>query len=168
MKLRTSEVFIYYDFPLVFSSKGEDGKDFLCIFIEETKDNLRYLCAPVSPVTLMKLQHNDKDVRSVFEYKEGTILNLLLNAESEEPVEATETEEDISRFLPDEGLFIGPDNSKAPQSFTISIDSGFDSNLLKNLLNYADDSAKVGYRTFDGDCIENIETGDYKWQMMAV
>jgi hypothetical protein len=35
------------------------------------------------------------------------------------------------------------------------------------LLNYVADSAKVGYRAFDGVCIEKIESGDDKWQIAA-
>jgi hypothetical protein len=106
MKLKTKDVYIYYDFPILFSALNEEGDTFICLFAEETDSHLRYICVKVPPVTLFELENNQKDTRTVFENSEK-VFTLLLNAQSEEPVEISETGEDITPFLPDEGLFIG-------------------------------------------------------------
>jgi hypothetical protein len=106
MKLTIKDVYIYYDFPIVFSAGNEKGDTFICLFAEETDSNLRYICVKVSQTILFELENNQKDMRTVFEHSER-VFNLLLNAQSEEPVEISEALENITLFLPDEGLFIG-------------------------------------------------------------
>jgi hypothetical protein len=106
MKLAIKDVYIYYDFPIVFSAGNEEGDTFICLFAEETDSNLRYICVKVSPTTLFELENNQKDIRTVFEHSER-VFSLLLNAQSEEPVEVSEELKDVASFLPDEGLFIG-------------------------------------------------------------
>jgi hypothetical protein len=106
MKLKIKDVYIYYDFPIVFSAGNEEGDAFICLFAEETDSNLRYICVKVSPATLFELENNQKDMRMVFAHSEK-VFSLLLNAQSEEPVEVSDELEDIAPFLPDEGLFVG-------------------------------------------------------------
>jgi hypothetical protein len=108
MKLKIKDVYIYYDFPIIFSAGSEEGDIFICLFAEETDSHLRYICVKVSPAIILELENNQKDLRTVFENSEK-VFNLLLNAQSEEPVEisAVEVLEDTTPFLPDEGLFIG-------------------------------------------------------------
>jgi hypothetical protein len=106
MKLKIKAVYIYYDFPIIFSAGNEEGDTFICLFAEETDANLRYICVKVSPTIIFELENNQKDMRMVFEHSER-VYNLLLNAQSEEPVEISEALENITSFLPDEGLFIG-------------------------------------------------------------
>jgi hypothetical protein len=115
MKLKIKAVYIYYDFPIIFSASNEEGGIFICLFAEETGSHLRYICVEVSPTILFELENNQKDVRTIFE-NSGKVFNLLLNAQSEEPVEISETLDDITTFLPDEGLFIG--NSQEIESVT--------------------------------------------------
>jgi hypothetical protein len=100
-------VFIYYDFPIVFSARNEQDDIFLCLFADETESALRYICTEIPPSARLGLQSNAVDVRSIFEHPAGRIFNLSLNAQSQEPMAAVETEEDITPFLPDPGLFIG-------------------------------------------------------------
>jgi hypothetical protein len=106
MKLTIKDVYIYYDFPIIFSAGNEEGDTFICLFAEETDSNLRYICVKVSPAIISELENNQKDIRTVFENSDK-VFNLLLNAQSEEPVEVSGTLEDSTPFLPDEGLFIG-------------------------------------------------------------
>jgi hypothetical protein len=106
MKLTIKDVYIYYDFPIIFSAGNEEGDTFICLFAEETGSHLRYICVKVSPAIISELENNQKDIRTIFEHS-GKAFNLLLNAELEEPVEISEVLEDITPFLPDEGLFIG-------------------------------------------------------------
>jgi hypothetical protein len=106
MKLKIKDTYIYYDFPILFSADNEDGDTFICLFAEETGSHLRYICVKVSPAIILELENNQKDIRTVFE-NSGKTFNLLLNAQSEEPVEVSEELGNIASFLPDEGLFIG-------------------------------------------------------------
>jgi hypothetical protein len=106
MKLKIKDVYVYYDFPVIFSAGNEEGDIFICLFAEETDSHLRYICVKVSPVVLSELENNQKDVRAIFEHSER-VFSLLLNTQSEEPVEVSEALDDITPFLPDEGLFIG-------------------------------------------------------------
>jgi len=107
MKLKTGTVYAYYDFPIVFSATSDEGSVFVCLIAEETDLHLRYLCKEVSPSTLVDLENNRRDIRSVFA-PPGNLYSLCLNAGSEDLVEALETFEDITPFLPEEGFFIGP------------------------------------------------------------
>jgi hypothetical protein len=111
MRLKPNETYIYYDFPILFSALDKDGNIFICLFAQETNSHIRYICVPVSPSTFMELEHNRRDIRSLFIYPEK-LFNLLLSAESEELVEAVETQEDITPFLPEEDLFIGKSQEK--------------------------------------------------------
>jgi hypothetical protein len=106
MKLKVKDVYEYYDLPIIFSASDEEGNIFICMFVDETDVHLRYLCVKVSPTVLLELENNQKDLRAIFEHSEK-VFDLLLNAQSEESVEIFETLEDIARFLPDKGLFIG-------------------------------------------------------------
>ncbi|MCL2184319.1 MAG: hypothetical protein FWB86_00480 [Treponema sp.] len=106
MKLKTGTVYIHYDFPVIFSATNEEGNIFICLFANETNSCLRYLCREVSSSLFADLENNKKDIRSIFENSEK-LYSITLNAQSEEPIEAVETTEDISSFLPDKDLFIG-------------------------------------------------------------
>ncbi|MDR1286538.1 MAG: hypothetical protein LBK08_02920 [Treponema sp.] len=106
MRLKVNETYIYYDFPIIFSALDEGGNAFICLFAEETDLHLKYICVQISQTTLMELEHNWRDIRSLFVHPEK-VFNLLLNAKSEEPVDVVETSEDITPFLPEEDLFIG-------------------------------------------------------------
>jgi hypothetical protein len=106
MRLKLNETYIYYDFPILFSAFDEGGNEFICLFAEETDSYLRYICVPVSQSTFIELEHNQRDIRSLF-IRPEKVFNLLLNAESEEPVEVVETQDDITPFIPEKGLFIG-------------------------------------------------------------
>ena len=119
MRLKTKNVYIYYDFPIVFSAANEEGKIFICLFADETDSYLRYFCKEISPSLLTKLEDNEKDIRSVYE-NPGKLYTLSLNAQSEEPIEAVETLEDIVPFLPEKGFFIGTHETKLPQTSFIS------------------------------------------------
>jgi hypothetical protein len=111
MYLSINKTYLYYDLPIVFSAINK-GNLFICLFVDETDSYLKYLCVQVSPSTLAKLESNQKDIRAIFEYPEfGEVYSIALNNQSEEVVETTMISEDITQFLPDEGLFIG---SKEP------------------------------------------------------
>jgi hypothetical protein len=60
------------------------------------------------------LDHNQRDIRSLF-IRPEKVFNLLLNAESEEPVEVVETQDDITLFLPEKDLFIGKSQEEIAQ-----------------------------------------------------
>jgi hypothetical protein len=148
MKLKVKDIYVYYDFPIIFSAVNEDGDTFICLFAEETDSHLRYICAKISPTTLFELENNQKDIRAVFENPEK-VFNLLLNAQSEEPVEVSETSEDITPFLPDEGLFIGTQRSEISQVISIPIPSDaapvkYDK-IDSGLSNYEYESRQSGY-----------------------
>jgi hypothetical protein len=115
MRLKLNETYIYYDFPILFSALDEGGNAFICLFAEETDSHLRYICVPISQSTFMELEHNQRDIRSLFIHPEK-VINLLLNAESEEPVEVIETQEDITPFIPEKDLFIGKIQKELVQS----------------------------------------------------
>ena len=106
MKLKTGTVYIYYNYPIIFSATNEDGGVFICLFADEEDSHLRYFCKEVSVSIITNLENNQKDIRSIFE-SPGKRYILCLNAHSEEPVEAVETTEDITPFLPENGFFIG-------------------------------------------------------------
>jgi hypothetical protein len=106
MKIRVKDIYSYYDLPIIFSASDEEGNTFICMFVDENGIYLRYLCVKVSSTVLLELENNQKDLRDIFEHSEK-VFDLLLNAQSEEPVEIFETLEDITRFLPNKGLFIG-------------------------------------------------------------
>jgi hypothetical protein len=105
MKLKVNEIYIYYDFPIVFSALDESGNDFLCNYVETTSSHLRYICVPVSPSTLVALEQNKQDLRSLYSDSEK-VYNLLLNNESEEFMEVSETKEDITPFLPEKDFYL--------------------------------------------------------------
>jgi hypothetical protein len=88
----------------------------MCLFSEETDSHLRYLCVSISQTILRELEYNKRDIRSIFVNPEK-VFNLLLNAQSEEPVEAVEISEDITPFLPEENLFVGESQSKEYWTF---------------------------------------------------
>jgi hypothetical protein len=115
MRLKLNETYIYYDFPIIFSALDEGGNTFICLFAEETAAHLRYICVPISSTTLMELEHNQRDIMSLFVHPKK-VFNLLLNAESEEPMEVVETLEDITPFLPEKDLFIGKFQEEITQS----------------------------------------------------
>jgi hypothetical protein len=115
MRLKLNETYIYYDFPILFSALDEGGNVFICLFAEETDSHLRYICVPISQSIFMELEHNQRDIRSLF-IQPPKVFNLLLNAESEEPVEVVETQDDITPFLPEKDLFIGKFPEEIAQS----------------------------------------------------
>jgi hypothetical protein len=106
MKLKLDKTYIHYDFPVIFSALNEDNNIFMCLFSEETDSHLRYLCVPISQTVLTELEYNKRDIRSIF-VNPKKVFNLLLNAQSEEPMDTVEISEDITSFLPEKGLFIG-------------------------------------------------------------
>jgi hypothetical protein len=106
MKLKTETIYVYYDFPIVFSATNESDNIFICLFANEEDSHLRYFCREVSASILADLENNQNDIRSVFE-SPGKQYCLCLNAQSEEPIEAVETTEDITPFLPEKDFFIG-------------------------------------------------------------
>jgi hypothetical protein len=103
MKIKLNEIYIYYDFPILFTALDESDNTFICLFAEETDSHLRYICVPLSQSAFMELERNDYDmnyIRSIFA-NSTKVFNLMLNAESEEPVEIIEIQEDITPFLPE-------------------------------------------------------------------
>jgi hypothetical protein len=123
MDLKTEEIYIYYDIPLVFSAKNvETGDIFMCLFVDESDSCIKYLGTQVSEQTLRDLECNKKDIRSVFESpgKKYCILFHDKSPDSSDRVEALESSEDITPFLPEEGLFIGGQENKAPQGIPAS------------------------------------------------
>jgi len=106
MKLKTKTIYIYYDYPIIFSATNEFGKVFICLFADETASCLRYICSEVSVSLLENIENNKIDIRSVFE-KTEKIYSLIINAQSEESIEAIEINEDISHILPEKDFFIG-------------------------------------------------------------
>jgi len=115
MKLKTGTIYIYYDFPIIFSATNEEGNIFICLFAEETDSHLRYFCRVVSVSTLFDLENDRKDIRSVFE-SPGKQFCICLNSQSEEPIEAIETTDDITPFLPEKDFFIGGHESRTHQT----------------------------------------------------
>jgi hypothetical protein len=107
MKIKLDEIYEYYDIPLLFSANDKDGNIFICLFAEETDVHLKYICVQVSEKVFRNLESNTKDVRSIFEFPASMIYILHLNHLSNEEIDAVETGEDISLFLPEAGLFIG-------------------------------------------------------------
>jgi len=106
MNLKTGTIYVYYDFPIIFSATNEDGDIFICLFAEEKNTNLRYFCINISSTLLFDLENNQKDIRSIFE-KPNKLYSFFLNTQAENPVEAIETTEDITPFLPEKDLYIG-------------------------------------------------------------
>jgi hypothetical protein len=115
MKLKTRTIYINYDFPIVFSATNEKGNYFVCLFTGETDTYLKYFCREISSFILADLEDNRRDIRSIFE-NPGKLYSLCLNAQSEEPVEAIETTEDVTPFLPEKDLFIGVHERITPQT----------------------------------------------------
>jgi hypothetical protein len=165
MKLKIKEVYIYYDFPIIFSAGNEEGDTFICLFAEETDSHLRYVCVKISPITLFELENNQKDVRGVFE-NQGTVFNLLLNAQSEEPVEISVALGDITPFLPDEGLFIGKSQEiETVQTISISIPADNTDYLSTSTLpDYQDKVILFTPYSMDKD----IFSGGPQWLAIAV
>jgi len=118
MKLKTGTIYIHYDFPIIFSAVNDEGSVFICLYAEEAKSSLRYLCREVSSSLLEDLENGRKDIRSIFE-KPGKLYSLSLNAQSEEPIEAVETTEDITPILPERDLYIGNRESKVSKPIDI-------------------------------------------------
>jgi hypothetical protein len=150
MRLKLNETYIYYDLPIIFSALDEDGNTFICLLAEETDSHLRYICVQISQTTLMELEHNRQDIRSLFT-SHRRVFSLLLNAESEEPVEAVETMEDITPFLPEKDLFIGTDWEPIPSqgilsnavihintSFSVNIDGQYTTDHSNNYFEEGD------------------------------
>ena len=165
MKLKTKNIYIYYDFPIVFSASDEEGKVFICLFTEEINFNLRYLCVEISKSNLIGLENNQVDVRSIFkESKKFFIINI--NSQSEEPVDAIETSEDIAAFLPDEGLFIGNEENKTLQTIPFqSIVIEANSIFNNSSLSYYTESLIT---QFDFDYSYDTDfSGDYQCLMEA-
>jgi len=106
MKLKTGTIYFYNDYPIIFSATNAEGNIFICLFADESNSHLRYFCRVISTSTLFDLESNRKDIRSIFE-NPGKLYSLCLNAQSEEPIEAIETTEDITPFLPEKDFFIG-------------------------------------------------------------
>ena len=114
MKLKTGTIYVYYDFQIIFSATNESGSVFICLFADEEGSHLRYLCREISTSILVDLENNQKDIRSIFE-NPGKLYNLCLNDQSEEPIDAVETAENITPFLPEKDFFIGNQESRTPQ-----------------------------------------------------
>ena len=106
MKLKTGTIYIYYDFPIIFSATNEEGIIFICLFAEEADSCLKYFCKEVSFSLLADLENNKNDIRSIFETP-GKLYSFNLNAQSEEPIEVIETTEDITPYLPEKDFYIG-------------------------------------------------------------
>jgi hypothetical protein len=98
MKLKTGNIYIYYDFSIIFSATNEGGSIFICFFADEEESHLRYFCREVSASILAGLESNQKDIGSIFE-SPGKLYSLCLNANSEEPLDAVETTEDITPLI---------------------------------------------------------------------
>jgi hypothetical protein len=106
MKLKLKNIYIHYDYPIIFSATNEDGNTLICLFVNEEESHLKYICKDVSSSIIADLEDNRKDIRSVFK-SPGKLYSFILNAQSEEPINAIETTEDITSFLPEEDFFIG-------------------------------------------------------------
>jgi hypothetical protein len=106
MKIKIDEIYIYYDFPVIFSALDEEKNTFICLFIEEIDSRLKYICTKVSNITFMKLKNNKRDIRSIFK-RSRKIYSFLLDGKSKEPMKITRTTENINRFITDKSLFIG-------------------------------------------------------------
>jgi hypothetical protein len=125
MKLKAEKIYIYYDVPIVFSASNRENDDiFICLFADETDASIKYHCAPVSRDILGELERNEKDVRSVFE-SPGKKYSVLVNANSRDNLEAIEFAEDVTPFLPEDGLFIGGLESEAVQEIPVSVPWNF-------------------------------------------
>jgi hypothetical protein len=165
MKLKINETYIYYDFPVLFSALDEGGGTFICLFAEETDSHLRYICVPVSQSAFMELEHNRRDIRPLFTRPEK-VFNLLVNAESEEPVEAVETREDITPFLPEEGLYIGKFKEE-----DISQSLKFDLPQFMNSANYNSISMPFDYAAdvmdFNSYTYSEYILEDFQWLITA-
>jgi hypothetical protein len=151
MKLKTEKIYIYYDIPLVFSASSvESGDIFICLFADETGPYIKYLGAPVSKETLGELECNEKDVRSIFE-SPGKKYSILLPDRPDETLEAVESSEDITPYLPEEGLFIGTQESEVSQ-VTISVPSDMTSvkydKIDSDLSNYDYEPPQSGYHVY--------------------
>jgi hypothetical protein len=163
MKLKTRTVYIYYDFPIIFSATDEKGNFFICFFSDELDSNLKYFCKEISFPVLMDLEDNRKDIRSIFE-NPGKLYCLGLNAQSEEPIEAVETFEDITPFLPEKDLFIGVYKSETPQTIVISNQSHFiefNFSLDNSLFDYYIESPIPRFQINSND--EASFSGDFEW-----
>jgi hypothetical protein len=121
VKFKTRTVYIYYDYPIIFSAVNEEGNLFIFLFANEENSNLRYLCREISSSMHADLENNQKDIRSIFE-SPGKLYSLYLNAYSEEPIEVVETTENITPFLPEKDFFIGVHESKTSQIIKLYYD----------------------------------------------
>jgi hypothetical protein len=156
------DVYVYYDFPIIFSAVNKEGDIFICLFAEEADSHLRYICVKVSPVILFELENNQKDVRMVFEHSER-VFSILLNAQSEEPIEVSGELEDITPFLPDEGLFIGESHEEISQLVKFNI------SLLMNSVNCNFISTPPDYVVDISPYSKgnDIFSGDFSWLTAA-
>jgi len=118
MKIKTKNIYVYYDYPIIFSAANESGSIFICLFTDEEGSRLRYICREISASILVDLENNQKDIRSIFE-SPGKLYNISLNAQSEEPLEAIESTEDITSFLPEKDFFIGSQESRTHQKIKL-------------------------------------------------
>jgi hypothetical protein len=104
--IKIKEIYLYYDFPIIFFAVNETGDTFICLFAEEKTTNLRYICTKIDPEIIPELENNTIDIRTVF--KNSTkFFNLLLNSQSKEPIKISETFESIISFLPEDKIYIG-------------------------------------------------------------
>jgi hypothetical protein len=168
MKLKTRTVYIYYDFPIIFSATNEEGNIFICFFADESDSCLKYFCKEISYSILTDLENNRKDIRSIFE-NPGKLYSFNLNAQSEEPVEAVETSEAITQFLPEKDLFIGGAyKSETPQTIVISNQSHlieFNFNFDNSLSDYYIESPMPRFQVNIND--EASFSGDFEWLIEA-
>jgi hypothetical protein len=159
MKLKTRTVYVYYDFPIIFSATDEEGDIFICLFADETDSYFKYFCREVSFSLLKDLECNKRDIRSIFE-SPGKLYTLCLNAQSEEPVEAVETSEDITSLLPEKGFFIGIHESKTPQITVLTIPAHLIGVNFNGVLpDYCAESPEYQYQAGT----EAVFSGDFQW-----
>lgn len=168
MKLKPETVFIFYDFPIVFSAKNETGSIFICLFADETNTGLKYLCREVSFFTFADLVAGRQDIRSIFEKPTKTYSfcpTVFQSADSQ--IEVFETTEDISPFLPDSGFYIGAGEDRIKTEVIIPVFSysiGADASNKSLSIYYSG----TWWLSFFAETASNVFSGDYQCLTEAV
>ena len=70
-ELEIEEVFVYFDFPRLFSCKNEKGQIYLALSVEETDEITKWLYVSLSNPRLEKIRWGEISLREAFQNSDG-------------------------------------------------------------------------------------------------
>jgi hypothetical protein len=106
-KLKVISTLIFYDVPHLFIARDVVGTTHLCLLVDDSGDNLRYLTIPVSPDRISKILNGVFDLRKAFEEPELRVWQIIEEFDDNFGYSIKADFQSVpEEYLPGEGFFL--------------------------------------------------------------